>query len=90
MTKQKLKPQYSELITTTEVQLLHTEYGSLYPTAAQVAERILGITDPYRVNEMINQGQFPIPVFKLGESQKSKWLVKLTELAIFLQNKEAV
>ena len=55
MTKQKLKPQYSELITTTEVQLLHTEYGSLYPTAAQVAEKILGITDHYRVNEMISK-----------------------------------
>jgi hypothetical protein len=90
MTKQKLKPQYSELITATEIQLLHAEYDSLYPTAAKVAEKILGITDPYRVNEMISNGQFPIPVFKLGDSQKSKWLVKLTELAIFLQNKEAV
>lgn len=31
-------------------------------------------------------GLLPIPVFRLGESQKLPWVVKISDLAVFIDN----
>ncbi|WP_020397105.1 pyocin activator PrtN family protein [Thiolinea disciformis] len=73
----------------TEVQLLHVEYGTLYPTAEAVSKRMLGIERKEAVSAMIRNGEFPIPVKKLNHSQKAPWIVTLTDLAIYIQNLES-
>ena len=56
----------------------------------EVARDYLGFSHKVAIQRKAKAGEFPFPVFRLGNSQKSPWLVSIEDLAAYIdKQKEA-
>ncbi|MFA1562560.1 pyocin activator PrtN family protein [Aliivibrio fischeri] len=60
-------------------------FGSTVVPLKDVSEEFLGIT-PKTANSRANAGDLEIPVFQLRESTKSPYLVKIEDLAFYIDD----
>lgn len=64
----------------TTVELLMIEYGEADIPLEKVARKYLGIDNPAQARRQAREQRLPFPAFRAG-SQKSQWLVRVTDLA---------
>lgn len=62
------------------VELLLIEYQEADIPLEKVARKYLGIENPERARRKASRKELPFPAFRAG-SQKSQWLVRVTDLA---------
>jgi len=54
----------------------------------EVAKEYLGFNHKVAIQKKAREGAFPFPVFRLGDSQKSPWLVSIEDLADYIDKKK--
>ncbi len=70
--------------------LMAAHNGKAVLSLEEVAKEYLGMNDKIRIQRKARAGEFPFPVFRLGNSQKSPWLVSIEDLAAYIdKQKEA-
>lgn len=69
--------------------LLLAEFEEADVPLDRVAEKYFGL-GPDKAKRMAAARTFPVPAYRAGESQKSTWLVRLSDLAEYLDGRRAI
>lgn len=68
--------------------LLYAQYESAVVPLSQIAEDYLG-TSPAQAARLAAANDIPFPVFRLRNSNKSPWMVKIDDLAEYIDRTAA-